>query len=224
MTGVPLRTLLRKTECKRKPTFDENSVTTIMRSVTDLSTFSPLINGACKRLRDLCPTVPLPELCPCLALPTCNCRLLTTDSPNFKIYVPTFAQHLQLNRVCGSFIKGIGPLKSVKYVTSLDLKYVLCFHTKCFSEMHLLRIEFSKSLILFEYFSLAESKIVHFQSRGWWVVHTAQLSEIFLQLVTIAAAAVPNPETTFRKEEGRRRNFITKNSYDESSFSASSWS
>ena len=89
----------------------------------------------------------------------------TARSSRFK------GQHLQLNRVCGSFIKEIDPLNSVKYVTSLDLKYVLCFHTKCFSELHLLRIEFSKSLILFEYFSLAESKIVHFQSRGWWVVH-----------------------------------------------------
>ena len=44
-----------------------------MRSVINLSTFSPLINGVCKRLRDLCPTFPLPELCPCLAFPTCNC-------------------------------------------------------------------------------------------------------------------------------------------------------
>ena len=136
-----------------------------MRSLTDLSTFSPLINGACKRLRDLCPTFPLPELCPCLLLlPTCNCCLLTTDSPKFNICNST--------EFAGLFIKEIDHHNSLKYVTSLDLKYDLCFRMKCVSELHLLRIEFPKSLILFEYFSLAEFKIVHFQSRGWrWVVH-----------------------------------------------------
>ena len=68
--------------------------------------------------------------------------------------------------------------------------------------MHLFRIEFSKSLIRFEYFSLAESKIVHFQSRGWRRRRGgAQLSEIFLQLVAIdapAAAAVPIPNLAFQ--------------------------
>ena len=68
--------------------------------------------------------------------------------------------------------------------------------------MHLFRIEFSKSLILFEYFSLAESKIVHFQSRGWRRRGGAQLSEIFLQLVAIdapaPAAAVPISNLAFQ--------------------------
>ena len=141
----------------------------------------------------------------------------TAQSSIFK------CQRWQLNRVCRSFYQGNWPSQfpQICHLTWFEIwpvfSHEMCFRTAPGSNWVSQKFD---SVWIFFFGRIQNCAF----SISRLAVGGAQLLEIFLQLVAITAAAVPNSKITCREEEGRKRKFIIKNSYGESALSALSWS